>query len=402
MHRCFAEQQVKPNCSGPVEGSPATRHDEGAVTAAASDVPTEPVDSSSSSEEPAQASWNAVASGGSIAGLVDVIDVPQSHDGIILSGSTVGGTISSPLTAPQGGEQAVETGPRSWDVVSSEASITGIVDAIESPESSMIEEEADSSQRADTATTGIALAMEQETSIRISSPASVNSPATTTAGDTSSIASQQHAVGPQSIIETPAVGSFGSMDDAEQSSAAQGTAQRTSLRFKGAKQPIWWPPPEFSSLCGLAVAVMITGISNVFLCKPVTVKYSGQRIVKQCSSCCASTAVQAQHLQYLQRQPQLLLPPLPLPLRQHLEVDQLPPPSYKVPSLVSLPSTQPYDDGLTATAVAAQEWVYSRYARQLAAEHPIREVADLHHFSQVQRTCIGGVHVLCSWYNVCV
>ena len=65
----------------------------------------------------------------------------------------------------------------------------------------------------------------------------------------------------------------------------------------------------------------------------------------------------------MQRQPQRVLQPLPLPLRQYLELDQLPAPTYKVPSLVSLPG--PADDGFKAGLVAAHEWLHSRIAYQL-------------------------------------
>ncbi|KAF6266746.1 hypothetical protein COO60DRAFT_11327 [Scenedesmus sp. NREL 46B-D3] len=63
------------------------------------------------------------------------------------------------------------------------------------------------------------------------------------------------------------------------------------------------------------------------------------------------------------RQPQLPLPALPLPLRQQLDLDALPPPSYRVPLLVSLPSA--VDDGVTATVVAAKDWVHGRVAYHL-------------------------------------
>jgi hypothetical protein len=41
-----------------------------------------------------------------------------------------------------------------------------------------------------------------------------------------------------------------------------------------------------------------------------------------------------------------------------LDLDALPPPSYRVPLLVSLPSAA--DDGITASLVAAQDWVHGR------------------------------------------
>jgi hypothetical protein len=69
--------------------------------------------------------------------------------------------------------------------------------------------------------------------------------------------------------------------------------------------------------------------------------------------------VQAAHNQYILRQPQLPLPALPLPLRQQLDLDALPPPSYRVPLLVSLPSAA--DDGITASLVAAKDWVHGRW-----------------------------------------
>jgi hypothetical protein len=181
----------------------------------------------------------------------------------------------------------------------------------------------------------------------------------------------------------------------------------------------WWPPTEFAALLGLAVAFAIAGVSNALMCKPVQLNYrcvwaqhskqqqhsmhglqcchcsqppmsvlqytctqhsaaaavwftltlcchaciaapscSHQRIVRQCSSCCGSPAVQAAHHQYIVRQPQLPLPALPLPLRQQLDLDALPPPSYRVPLLVSLPSAA--DDGITASLVAAKDWVHGR------------------------------------------
>eukprot|EP00882_Tetradesmus_deserticola_P008460 GHRQ01008921.1.p1 GENE.GHRQ01008921.1~~GHRQ01008921.1.p1 ORF type:complete len:661 (+),score=305.40 GHRQ01008921.1:513-2495(+) len=125
----------------------------------------------------------------------------------------------------------------------------------------------------------------------------------------------------------------------------------------------WWPPTEFAALLGLAMAFVIAGVSNTLLCKPAQLNYSHQRIVRQCSSCCGSPAVQAAHQQHMVRQPQLPLPALPLPLRQQLDLDALPAPSYRVPLLVSLPSA--VDDGISATVVAAKDWVHGRVAYHL-------------------------------------
>lgn len=162
------------------------------------------------------------------------------------------------------------------------------------------------------------------------------------------------------------------MVPAEVAAAKEAAKARAAVRRRelasGRPEPFWWPPAEFSALVGLCIAVIISGLSSIFLCKPVMlshclVRQGRHRVIKECSSCCASPAAQANHLVLMQRQPQRVLQPLPLPLRQHLELDQLPAPTYKVPSLVSLPG--PADDGLTASVVAAQEWLHSRIAYQL-------------------------------------
>lgn len=60
------------------------------------------------------------------------------------------------------------------------------------------------------------------------------------------------------------------------------------------------------------------------------------------------------------------------------DVDQLPAPSYKVPSLESLPG--PTHDGLTATMLAAKEWLHGRVAyrlQQLATAHVSTKVLAL-------------------------
>jgi hypothetical protein len=119
---------------------------------------------------------------------------------------------------------------------------------------------------------------------------------------------------------------------------------------------------------GLCIALFISGLTNIFLCKPVMLSHClvGQgkhKVMKECSACCAPPAAQANHMVLMQRQPQRVLQPLPLPLRQYLELDQLPAPTYKVPSLVSLPG--PAEHGLTASMVAAKEWLHSRIAYQL-------------------------------------
>jgi hypothetical protein len=87
------------------------------------------------------------------------------------------------------------------------------------------------------------------------------------------------------------------------------------------------------------------------------------KVMKECSSCCATPAAQANHHVLMQRQPQRVQHPLPLPLRQYLELDQLPAPTYKVPSLVVLPERT--KNGMAASLVAAQEWLHSRIAYQL-------------------------------------
>lgn len=152
--------------------------------------------------------------------------------------------------------------------------------------------------------------------------------------------------------------------------AARDTAKARAVlrKHRPPVDPVWWPPVEFSALVGLCIALIISGLSNIFLCKPVMLSHClvGQgkhRVMKECSACCASPAAQANHMVLMQRQPQRVLQPLPLPLRQYLELDQLPAPTYKVPSLVSLPGRT--ESGLTASLVAAKEWLHSRIAYQL-------------------------------------
>lgn len=110
---------------------------------------------------------------------------------------------------------------------------------------------------------------------------------------------------------------------------------RRSRQPSNKPEPPWWPPVEFSALVGLVAAIFISGVTNLFLCKPVMlshclVRQGKHRVMRECSACCAPPAAQAQHLVLKQRQPQRVLQPLPLPLRQHLELDQLPAPTYKV------------------------------------------------------------------------
>lgn len=150
--------------------------------------------------------------------------------------------------------------------------------------------------------------------------------------------------------------------------AAQAAAKARAVLRKQrppAHEP-WWPPVEFSALVGLCVAVLLSGLTNLFLCKPVLLSQlvrGNPKVMKECASCCATPAAQASHLVLMQRQPQRVLQPLPLPLRQYLDLDQLPAPTYKVPSLVVLPERT--KDGVTASLVAAQEWLHSRVAYQL-------------------------------------
>lgn len=157
---------------------------------------------------------------------------------------------------------------------------------------------------------------------------------------------------------------------AQEAAKARAAIRRSNRSPVGAPGDFWWPPVEFSALVGLCVAVMISGLSNMFLCKPVMLSHclvrqrqGKHKVMKECGSCCASPGAQANHLVLMQRYPQRVLQPLPLPLRQHLELDQLPAPTYKVPSLVSLPG--PVDEGLSASLVAAGEWMHSRVAYQL-------------------------------------
>jgi hypothetical protein len=168
------------------------------------------------------------------------------------------------------------------------------------------------------------------------------------------------------------------MVPAEAGAAAATAKARAALRKAGGRagsaarqqqqqDAFWWPPIEFSALLGLCAALSISGLASIFLCKPVVLSASvaagKHRVMKQCSACCAPPAQQAQHSVLLSRQLTRVLQPLPLPLRQYLDIDQLPEPSYKVPSLVSLPG--PSEHGVTAALVAAQEWAHSRVAYQL-------------------------------------
>lgn len=165
----------------------------------------------------------------------------------------------------------------------------------------------------------------------------------------------------------PAYGSFSSIDDevspAEIEAAKQAALEAVALKEAAAAAAAksgdyWWPPTEFSALVGLAASLLVAAVTNALLCKPVQLNYSPQRIVRQCTSCCGSPAVQAQHHQYLVRQPNRLLPPLPLPLRQQLDPDVLLAPSRLVKPLVPVQSAA--EDGLGAALVAAQEWVHGR------------------------------------------
>lgn len=155
----------------------------------------------------------------------------------------------------------------------------------------------------------------------------------------------------------------------KEAAAAQEAAKARAVLRKHrppADEP-WWPPVEFSALIGLCVALFISGLTNIFLCKPVMLSHclvrGKPKVVRECSSCCATPAAQANHLVLMQRQPARVLQPLPLPVRQYLEFDQLAAPTYKVPSLVVLPERT--KDGLTGSLVAAQEWLHSRVAYQL-------------------------------------
>lgn len=114
-----------------------------------------------------------------------------------------------------------------------------------------------------------------------------------------------------------------------EAAAARNTAKARAVlrKHKPVVEP-WFPPVEFSALVGLCIALIISGLSSAFLCKPVMLSHClvGQgrhRVMKECSSCCASPAAQANHLVLMQRQPQRVLQPLPLPLRQYLELDQV-------------------------------------------------------------------------------
>ncbi|KAF8072886.1 Utp11 [Scenedesmus sp. PABB004] len=167
-----------------------------------------------------------------------------------------------------------------------------------------------------------------------------------------------------------------SLDDAELSHAeraAAAAATAARLRVKPAPVPPWWPPTEYAALVGLAVSLALAGMSNALLCTPFG-GYGGgsSRIARQCSSCCAPPAAQAAHRVYMLRAPERALPSLPLPLRQQVEADQLPPPSYRVPSLVSLPA-QAEAEGWQAHVVAAREWFLGRlaYNLQLLAAAPV-------------------------------
>jgi hypothetical protein len=125
--------------------------------------------------------------------------------------------------------------------------------------------------------------------------------------------------------------------------------------------------------------------------------------VRQCSSCCGSPAVQAAHLQYIVRQPQLPLPALPLPLRQQLDLDALTPPSYRVPLLVSLPSAA--DDGITASLVAAKDWVHGRWVDMPRTWGGARRSAHACVHIDKQWGVTGAsscnAHRLCSAVHVC-
>lgn len=370
---CFTEQIIGTRSAGrSVQTAADTAEaDASAGADSAADNINEPAESGiCSPEDPGSATWNIVSSEASIAGLVDVMDVPQSTNTIAHGAGTVGMAPSSPLTAGQA-DSALEAGPRCWDMVSTEASIAGIVDAIDSPDSSA-SDHSTSADGSTQATSGSCSAIEAPniSNDSLQQPArevdtSDSSKAVSQlAHDMDSTAVQQQRQGNfTTSIPLAAAGGAGSIGVARPpcTDPATEVQHSASAKLQPSRQPIHGPPPEFSSLCGLAAAVVIASISNIFLCKPVGMSYSGQRIVKQCNSCCSSVAVQAQHHQYLQRQSHQLLPPLPLPVRQHLELDQLPPPSYKVPSLVNLSSAEAHETGIGAAAIAAQEWAHSRW-----------------------------------------
>lgn len=104
---------------------------------------------------------------------------------------------------------------------------------------------------------------------------------------------------------------------------AAATAKERAAARRPSRQPelLFMPPIEFAALVGLCIAVTLSGLSSVFLCKPVMLSHclvrGKHRVMKQCHSCTAPPAAQAQHRVYLQQQGRVLQP-LPLPLRQYL------------------------------------------------------------------------------------